>query len=340
MSTGWILPNAMSTVFCFPIYSYPILLTVSIVIETTFQKLHERFQYKIAKNESSSKLTDIDESIYDIEATTPTSYDSEIVQTTVQQNKQLIKGYFNQFTPLQPQIIDLVIEYFYDFDTKKLWMTKLDSKDRLLGKLYNGHILMMSITNFVCLVLIIWINWTWIIKNDARNSWTGFQSLAISMMFYHPTSKMISLVSILANEGLHKSKRILVPWIITVVLTIAIDICGCLIYGVASLFYYIPVWIVFVLVLLLFQWIWDKLNYECVETFWPFVIMFVLYLWLTYAMLVYTTSSMACIYSKDFEGKGQWYLCLYHTHCPNSDFIFVNWKDWRAIFLLMSWILF
>ena len=68
--------------------------------------------------------------------------------------------------------------------------------------------------------------------------------------------------------------------------------------------------------------------------------MFILYSCLTYATEVYTMSSMACIYSKDFEGKGQWFLCMYHTYCPNSDFIFVNWKDWRAVFLLITWIFF
>eukprot|EP01084_Bolivina_argentea_P160194 278974_1 len=325
MTASFLLYNALSNVYCFPVYTYLILQILSIGVQMLFLSLHQKVQNAITR---SNNENDTD------------SKDHPVVISLINKNKRMTTKHFIDYTPLPKYIINIIIdEYYYDSDEKKLWCKELHKQKKTLTNYYNIYVMAANICYLVCSVLIIWINTEWIINNDF-DSWVGFTSLSLTMLIAHPASKIITPIMFATNDDVSK-----IPFrflMFNGALVAMFDFAGYLIFGVPSIFYYIPLWILYSGVIFGLVWCTDHLISD--DSIIVMIIVFMVYGFVMYGTLVFGMSSMSCVYSKQIRGDEVWYLCLYQSfkspHCPNTDFMYIDWRNWKAIILFFSWLLF
>ena len=374
MVPTYVLENALSNVFCFPYYSYPVILVVCCLIQIAVLKVHSKYQkyqwvptnedqHQTDDNETSHQQNESNDIMNTVNAinygTNDTSNnqtnnsnkrektDSEIVIKLIDKNKELIAKYFEKYTPLPQHIIDLIVnDLFYDDNEKELWCKELDEKAERICRYFNWYLLLVCLVYLWCFILIIWINIDWIDDNNI-NSWHGFQSLTLSMIIFHPSSKVLTPLIIMIDEENTIYKTVKTSMGVNYVLIGLFNGCAYLIYGLPSIFYYIVIWLVYGLFVFGYIFLLMKMDDCDDDSAVPWCIMLpimIIYCFMMYGCIVYSMVSMSCVYSKDLNGYGQWYMCLYQSlfspHCPNVDFIYVDWSNWKAITLFVAWILF
>ena len=360
MAPTYILDNALSNVFCFPFWTYPVLQICSTLIQIIFSKCHDRYDKKyqyVNANNNDSNVDDKNETMLENiddyrenneippDGNEKIKKDSQIVVELIEKNTSLIITYLDKYTPLPQQIINLIVnDLYYDNDEKELWCKELDEKAEKVCRYFNRYLLFICALYLWCFILILWINIEWI-DNENIDSWNGFQSLTISMIIYHPLSKLITPMSVMIDEEGHLNQVVKISMICICVLIGLCNFSGWLIFGFPSVFYYIVIWIVYFLVVL--SYIFGLIKCVGDDTFdkWYFLLPFmIIYCFMAYSVIVYAMISMSCVYSKDLKGYGQWYMCLYQSlfspYCPNIHFMYLNWKDWRAVTLFIAWMLF
>lgn len=333
---SYILDNAFMDIYCFPYYTYGILLLLSMLIQFIFMKRYDVYE-QVNKDQGTDK-----------------NGKNQIVIDFINKNKKSIAEYLNVYSPLPQNIINIIVnEMLEDADIKSALLQELETKKNVLCKYFNGYLFIANVAYFVCFILVLWINIEWISDNNI-NGWYGFQSLVLTMMMYHPFSKIIILIIIMTDNDDNKEVFDFVRYsmIFNAILVGILNTSGYLVFGLPSVFYYIVIWIIYAIFVFLYIFILfklegddDKDNGASNTTMWCVMVpVLIVYLFFMYGCIIYAMVSMSCIYSKDLKGHGQWYNCLYQSlfspHCPNVNLIHVQWKDWRAIFFLVSWLLF
>ena len=344
MVPTYTLQNALADVFCFPYYTYPVLLIVSTSIQIMFAKCHEKYKkYEwVETNENNTNENNTNDQQH---VNKRVQKDSQVVIDLIDKNKGLVVKYFERYSPLPKQIIHIIVnELYYNDDEKKLWCNELDKKADTVCKYFNRYLLLISIVYLWCFILIIWINIEWIDNNNI-NSWYGFQSFTLSMIMFHPASKIIPPIIAMVDEDDDIYKTSKISMIFNCVLIGPFNFCGYLIFGFPSIFYYIVIWMVYGLFIWLYMFVLIKLEKMDDDDSWCILLPTIfIYCSIMYGCIVYSMVSMSCVYSEELEGYGQWYMCLYQSfaspHCPNVTFIYIDWYNWKAICMLIAWILF
>ena len=342
MVPSYQLDHALINHFCFPYYSYGVLFLVTTFIQLTIVNYHEK--YGLVKSYLNSK-DDKRKNNY-------------IVQDVMDKNKKLIVKYFNDYTFLSCNIINIIVnDYYYDDNELTSWLTnfkpKLEARKNQICKYFNVYVLMVVIMHLTCFVIIIWINIEWIIENDI-NGWYGFQSITFTIFFFHPASKIVIIALVFGDKEDNEPPEIYpIFWkamILSTGLTGFVNVIATSIFIIPAIIFYIPVLLIIGLFVLIWAFVIEILDDDEVGSktcSWIYVIavlMIVLLYCSVYFYLVYSMVSISCVYSKQLKGHGQWYMCLYQSlfspQCPNTSFINIDWNDWRAVLLFVSWMLF
>ena len=331
MSQSFHLNNALLDKFCFPMYIFPIFAAFMFIIQKIFHRCLSK--YPLYKQMIKYLTIDFEEELQMSQdefkkLITKAKDDIDVITTR----------YFLTHTPLPVRIIHLIIKDFCNYDIHIFtWYNKQFFK---IMTYYNLYTIIAICDHIFCLFIIIWINVDWI-KNNKIDSWNAFQSIWITVITAHPSTKLFNWVwTQYLNEKLYTKKGRKSSCVMTTISVYMLMVYlfifalgGMLVYEVESLFYHFPLWFVFILIIIIIKMEGINLTFSCVWITLPI---------LFYIHLSYVTSSMSCVYSGKIR-PGRWYLCLeaalYSPYC-DSRLIHIDWDDWKAIVLLISWIFF
>lgn len=332
MSPTFKFDNALQDIFCYPLYMYPAFMCFAMLSQILLVRIWDRLEK--AMNDSKNIKDD--------------AKDPLMVIAIADSKKQQILHHFLYYTPLPETIANIIInEYYYDSHIyRNDWQKKLSKR----FKKFNISLLIFKAISvsiqWISMILIIWINIEWIIQTQCT-SWQGFESLILTILISHPSSKLFNIISLLLPEVKKYSNLIFYTSAILATLIFMVWACLFIIYVIPSFFYYMPAWFIILIAMAIMG---KLMEYEenlqdtnkCIIfcVFCSIAITVGLYIML----IQYTTSAMSCVYSNKVRGDKRWYLCLYDAlqspYCPDTAIMRIDWNDWRAIFLFVSWILF
>ena len=319
--TSFTFKNALSDKFCFHYYAYPVTQIFTMSIRFVMAALMDKFKIDTNNN-------------------------SPMVKKTMTDTKKKIFDYFDKYTLLPKNITEIIIdEYYYTDDEKIIWCNKFVKHRKNVAFCSNIYSALSVVAHLLSFIIIIWINVDWINANN-HTSWISFRSISLSMLFLHPATKFMSpfIIIELSNNG---PISMILSYCITAIciFVIAIDFCAYLIFILPSIFYYMPLWLGYALLVCCGCIAENKIDsYDKNRKMIIWGIIGWVSLFIMYWTIVFASTSMACVYSKQIRGNAVWYKCLIASwklpHCPNTNFMYIDWSDPRAIALLVSWLLF
>ena len=168
MALTWPLQNT----FCFPLYYYPVFITVGWIIFYTILRILSCFQ-TVRKDSKKSK------------------------KFLAKQKEQTIQ-HLSNLTPLPIDIVNVIVNHFlFDEDDKNIFWKMLNNKLQFKSKIVLKFMLIYAICGVLlytlCFIIIIIEFIQWRQQNiDTLSSWQLFQGWLVSILFVHPFWKMIN----------------------------------------------------------------------------------------------------------------------------------------------------